>query len=319
MINLAAILREIVLDLTPRILGFQDRESKSKTYGCFDRYYWHYRLADLSNARFQEAVLLLALLYKNEFESNKYFQNKYIYEWCLAGINFCRIIQHKDGSFDEVYPNERSFVATSFLLCALAKTLIVLNETKLVEANITMLERSAIWITKNNNFFVSNQMAGAATALCFMYKLTGEEQYKKSADEKIRILLKMQDKSGYFLEYGGWDVGYLSISIAYLAKIILMKINLDTINEVQKALNTAIRFMEKKINYNGTYDYTESSRNTQYIYPSGLVLAKSDTIGNLKRGLHNRSILNPLWMDDRFCMPLTLDYLEAYLGTKLCF
>ena len=64
------IYKEIVLSQTPRILGLGDRNESSKTFGCFDRYYWHYKLLDISNARFQESTLLLALLYCNNFNKN---------------------------------------------------------------------------------------------------------------------------------------------------------------------------------------------------------------------------------------------------------
>ena len=81
------ILKKYVIDLVPRVLGLQNRVARSAKYGCFDRQYWKYQTIDLPNARYQEAVLLLALLYKNNIESNIYYSNDKILKWLRAGID----------------------------------------------------------------------------------------------------------------------------------------------------------------------------------------------------------------------------------------
>jgi len=264
----------------------------------------------------QEAILLLALLYQNKFESNLFFQNDAVYRWCLAGIDFCKSIQHKDGSFDELYPNEQCFCATSFLSCAIAETLFTLNDKELLKVHLSFLGKSAQWLIRNNNLEATNQVAEAAACLSFAYKLTGKEEYRKAVQDKLISLLNLQDSSGYLLEYGGWDIGYLSISIASLAKIVKLKIDFDMNDEIDKMLNGAVKFVESKIHDDGTYDNIESSRNTQYLYPSGFIPAESKVIENLKKGLNNGRVLNPMWIDDRYCIALTIDYLRAYLESR---
>jgi len=53
-----------VLKQVPRLLSLLDRNRFSKTYGSFDRQFWHYKTVDFSGGRYQEAALTLALLYK---------------------------------------------------------------------------------------------------------------------------------------------------------------------------------------------------------------------------------------------------------------
>jgi hypothetical protein len=262
----------------------------------------------------QEAVLLLALLYSKDFESNVYFQKSRVREWCVAGINFCRTIQHRDGSFDEAYPNEQSFVATSFLLAALAESAMVLEDKDLLASLSPILERSAAWVSRNENPQVANQMAGAGAALALVHKVTGREHFGRAAEQKIMALLRLQDQSGYFPEYGGWDIGYLTITISYLAKIHKMRLDVGLEERVERALNDAIKFVEDRVREDGSYDNTGSSRNTQYLYPSGFAAAGSPVIGKLTKGLRDGTVLNPAWMDDRFCVPISIDYLEAFLG-----
>jgi hypothetical protein len=134
------IYRRIALSQVPRILSLGDRDNSSKTFGCFDRYYWHYRLLDFPNARFQESALLFALLYRNSFEGNVFYNRQALYQWAMGAIEFWARIQRGDGSFDEVYPNEHSFVATAFSAYAITESM-SLAVTRIWESQIRWQER----------------------------------------------------------------------------------------------------------------------------------------------------------------------------------
>jgi hypothetical protein len=49
------------------VLTLLDRKEGSKTYGCFDRYYWRYKMIDFPGSTFQNAVLALALVYTHDY------------------------------------------------------------------------------------------------------------------------------------------------------------------------------------------------------------------------------------------------------------
>lgn len=125
----------------PRLLGLLDKNFQSPTFGCFDRNFWHYNITDFACARFQEAVLTLALLYNLNDPENIYFQDNKILSFIKGGIDFWCKIQKNDGSFEEWYPNEHSFVATAFSTYAISETLIILKEKLDTDKVIKHLKR----------------------------------------------------------------------------------------------------------------------------------------------------------------------------------
>ena len=65
---------------------------------------------------------------------------------------------------------------------------------------------------------MQNQEAGAAIALYNVYLLTDEIKYRASSEDKISFIRDHQTEEGWFYEYGGADIGYLSVLIDYLRK-----------------------------------------------------------------------------------------------------
>src|SRR4051794_31451416 len=80
-----------------RLLNAQDRNRYSATYGCFDRRYWAWKLADMPDATFQRAAQALAAVLVDP--RSCYFQSDSIRDSLGAGIHYTRVIQRSDGSF----------------------------------------------------------------------------------------------------------------------------------------------------------------------------------------------------------------------------
>ncbi len=300
----SSIYGQVALSQAYRILGLGDRDENSPCYGCFDRSYWHYRQTDIVNARFQETCHFLALLYVYPASDNRFYQKDIIREWADATVDFWTYIQRSDGSFDEYWPFERSFVATAFSLAAAAETCLILS----LDPPKDSILKACRWLDDNENLAVLNQMAGAAVALASSGVLLDDDNLSKQARRKIDRLLDRQAPEGYFEEYGGWDIGYLTINISYLAKYV----QITNDEQVIAALKKAFRFLDGKIKANGSYDYKETSRKTQFFYPFGFrVMEENDILSRHRNGVTNNEVLNPSWMDDRFCVPLSIDYLQT--------
>ena len=295
-------LRQIALGQVPRALGLGDRDPSSETYGCFDRMYWHYKLIDFPNARFQEVCWLLALLYSQNFEGNSYYQNEKVKEWVGSAIRFWAGIRHRDGSVDEAYPNERGFCATAFSTFAVTEAMLLLGHSE------PSLENTGKWLSSHDAVAVSNQTAAAALALLNLYQLTREKRYLHTSREKISDLLSRQDATGYFPEYGGADIGYHSLTLAILCRYWKRTKEIP----LEEPIRRGIRFLEERIDETGNYDYRQTSRKTQFLYSYGLCGAER-LLGHLTAGLERGVVLNPAWMDDRYFIQLTTDYLETYL------
>lgn len=288
----------------PRILGLCDRSNDSNTFGCFDRYYWHYRLLDLPNIRFQEAAYILAIIYRNRI-IDSFYQNEKVKYWCIGAIDYAFSRQNRDGSFNEVYPYERSFVATAFTGWSLIESILLLE---LVDWRDSV-DRLANWLLKHDNPSVSNQMAGAANALYLSYLHLGDQKFLNGYRKKIDRIVREKGKKPYLPEYGGADIGYLSIALSHLAT--LYRHSKD--QHVRHIADDAATYIDLQLDENGSYDWTTGSRKTQYVYPYGLAaLNRFDALDKLGNGLRKNRIINPCWMDDRYCIPFTLDYLLTF-------
>ena len=263
-IFLITVLRQI-----PRLLGLLNRNPMSKSYGSFDRAYWHYRANDISCARQQEAVLTLALLYLHNFPGNIYYNNQQILEWINGSLKFTLSIQNYDGSFNEWYINERSFVGTSFVAAALAETLIILGKNKVrqYEKILNRLAKAADWIAGHTEVQVFNQLAGGVLALAKIATLLDKQAYKTSSQNKLAIIEKTQSPEGWWSEYGGPDIGYLSLMVDYLAKYHRLEPSEKVLTMIKMASAFLINFLHPNLTAGGEY----MSRNTEYIIPSGFV------------------------------------------------
>lgn len=299
-----ALYGEAALGQAYRILGLGNRDPQSPAYGCFDRYYWHYRQVDFVNARFQEAGQFLALLYRYPHAQNRFYQAARVREWAMAAVHYWTRIQRGDGSFDEYWPYERSFCVTSFTLYAAAETCRLLSAPPPSDALI----RAARWVMRHENPRVMNQMAASATALRLAGEILEDDGLLQAARRRIARLLEGQHPQGYFVEYGGYDIGYQTITLSCLAKYYWH--TRDT--AVSAAARAGFRFLDGLIRENGTYDYQATSRKTQYFYPFGFrVMEEWELLNRHRTGLRKNEVVTPAWLDDRYCLPLAIDYLHT--------
>jgi len=171
------------------------------------------------------------------------------------------------------------------------------------------IERTGAWLANNNNSEVANQMAAAGLALYNIGWLTGQEKYRLAAAEKVHHLIMTQDSAGYFPEYGGYDIGYLSLTLSLLGKYYRKTQD----ESLSKPMMSALRFLEDRIDADGSYDNRGTSRRTRFLYPHGFMILRSDVSNRHVRGLASNKIISPAWLDDRYVIPLTIDYLQTYL------
>lgn len=304
-----------ILPEIPRLLGLLDKNISSPTFGCFDRNYWHYNIVDFPSARFQEAVLTLTLLYNLREHENMYFQNDLIISFINAGIDFWCEIQRKDGSFDEWYPNEHSFVATSFSSYAISESLLLLKK-KIKNFNRVLfhLKKAGDFLLLNEDFTACNQVAGSIIALYNIYLLTSEDKYKKGALLKLEKLRKIQKEEGWFPEYEGADIGYLSLTIDYLSKFYEKTDEEIAKSMIDKALDFLVYFSHPDLSFGGEY----GSRNTKYIIPSGIEYSArwNDSakriLFSLRKAIDEDKSISPFNLDDRYLAYIGYTYLQAH-------
>lgn len=309
-----------VLENIPRLLGLLNRNMSSANYGCFDREFWHYNTIDIACARKQEAVLTLSLLYIIKHNNNKYCRNSEILEYIKAALIFWTKIQNKNGSFSEWYPNEHSFVVTSFSSYAVSESLLILKEeipSDQYHLIIKALKKAGDWLIKKNETRVMNQQTGAAIALLNLFLLTNDNKYLTASKEKISLLKQRQSAEGWFIEYGGPDIGYLSLAIDYLSKYYIKTRD----EQVGDILNRALSFIKNFIQPNLVAGGEFTSRNTEYLIPHGFeIFSKFNEDALFIAATVRKSLVTsnafPHLFDDRYFTYVGYTWLQAYMDSN---
>jgi len=313
--------KEIYLKKTlsqiPRVLSLQDRDVSSQNYGCFDRSFWAWKFKDFPDASLQRAVYPLSLIYSLNSEDNSYFKNENLANWIKTGMMFWTKIQHKNGSFDQAFPNEYSFGATAFTSRPLIESFLVMRgrfspaEEKIL---LNSIDKAADFLFKNKEThgFISNHLSGAALALYQAGELLKNEKYKEQSQKIINLILKNQSKEGWFREYEGSDPGYETLGIYYLAEY--YKKTKD--EKILEALKKSIEFLSFFVHPDGTFGGEYGSRNTEIFYPAGLEIMEKyiPLAGKIKKAISEEKTVSLASLDNENLIPLMENYLEAYLA-----
>lgn len=306
--------RNYVLSNVPRLLSQLDRDKNSQTFGCFDRNYWHYKIRDFPSMILQQGSLTLALLYSNDFEENIYYRNRKVRDWCIASIYFWMENQLRDGSFNEYWPNEHGYPPTVFSLYSTSETYRILNDFVGKHDNLKeALLKSSKFISKHNEKGAENQEIASISALYSTYLTTDENWLLDVIDKKVRYILERQSPEGWFSEYGGVDIGYLSVSLNYLSEYY----RLSQDQRVFPALKKIVDFLQFFIHPNHTTGGDYGSRNTEYFLPNGLeILApKYPLAGAIADKILSKDPSKlPNSVDDRY---LSHYFLHSYVGALL--
>lgn len=259
------------LDQVKKILSLQDREPLSVTYGCFDKSYWHFKTKDFPSGMSQEYVLALAL-FSNVAERVGDFQQ--LSELCrnqaLAGIEFSM----KNSSArheDDYFPGERAFGATVFTLYAFTETCLILN-LPTTPRMLDFLCKRADWVIKKQEAGkLSNHHAIAGLALLNVAILSKMESYRRAALSKIDEVLSWQTDEGWFPEYGGFDPGYHTVTIDFLAQFYVKSPSKSLHTGLLKAVNLSKDMMCP----DGSFSGVCGSRNTDIFHACGFEICRS--------------------------------------------
>ncbi len=290
-----------ILKTVPRVLSQIDRDKHSTTYGCCDRNHWHLKTRDFASAILQQSGLALALLYNVDFEGNVYYKHEYVKEWAEATCYYLKKIQLSDGSFNEYYPHEHGFPPTAFALysaCEVYKRL-DMNDKSLEDA----FKKTAKYLSNHIEPKAYNQELASITAMYSAYTVTKEDWILQGLEKKLNRILSLQSPEGWFSEYEGADIGYLSVSLDMLAEYYYMSKD----ERVKEPLERLVDFIQYFIHADGSIGGEYASRNTTYFLPSGIEVMLqegSKAAMAVKREILKHSAEPGYFMDavdDRYC------------------
>lgn len=292
--NDVSIYSDFILKNAPRVITQVDRDPHSKTYGSCDRSYWHLKIRDFNSAILQQTGLALALLYQLDFPGNIYYNNDNVCEWAKATVRFWAKIQLRDGSYNEYYPWEHGFPPTAFSLYSASQVYSRLNmdEPELLEK----MKKTARYLCKTIEEQAFNQEMASIAALYSVYTLVKEQWILDGCKKKLERILHLQSPEGWFSEYGGADLGYLSVALDMLCEYY----SLSGDENVKEPIARVIGFIKYFVHPDGTVGGEYGSRNTTYFLPNGLEVALSlgiEDAAAIKQKLYSSTASYNYFMD----------------------
>ena len=300
-----------------RILSQVDRDPDSPTYGCFDRNYWNYKIRDFASIIQQQGILVLDVLYSFESDQNPYFGKDTIRNLIRAGVNFWSKSQLRTGAFNEYYPWESGFPPTAFSLYAVSLILVKYPEFSSPEI-IQSINKAGKWLLNHPEKEALNQESAGLAGMTVAQKIPSVSIDQTRLAERLDAFYKAQTTEGWFNEYGGPDLGYLSVTVDSLWDIYQYSGDERALNSAKKAA----AFMSRFVTVSGDFPVMINSRNTDYVVPYGLTgLAKTDPVSAalVKALLNNIRSEHAMYgkTDDRYLTHYVgQSYFRSLMGLK---
>jgi hypothetical protein len=264
---------EKALSQIPRLLSLEDRNAFSPTYGSFKRTYWMDKTVDYIDGLPQYGVSSLILAYTHDMPGNIFYRQEKIRAWALAGMRYWAKVQHRDGSYDEFYPNEHGWTGpTGFLLYAMLKSYMLLEERNefpedFKDEFFMACRKSADFIIRwDEHGVLANHHAMGVLPVYYAYHALRDPSLLEGYEKKLAVFLSYHHPAeGWSLEYDGADIGYLSATVSFLGKV--YKLNRD--ERLRKVMEESVRFLSHFVYPNGFYAGSMGSRQTLHFYSHG--------------------------------------------------
>ncbi len=266
--------KEVLKESISRLLSLYNLDANAPTYGYGDRINWGWKVSDFANGTLQGGVHSLAIIIKLGLFPNENFLLMII----DSAIRAISRIRRKNGSMEEAYPYESSFCVTALVAFDVLSAIKLLGDKLSDDRRQDYLEiiRPLIgFITKNDeeHAIISNHLATGAAAIARWNLLSGEQNPRST--ELLDVIYRHQSEEGWYQEYEGADPGYQTLATYYLAAVYE-----DTQDDrLLKSLERSAAFLKYFIHPGGTIGGLYGSRNTEVLYPGGIV-ALSDKIAD---------------------------------------
>ena len=263
----------------PRILSQVCRDSGSPFFGCADRNWWHYKMRDFPSVILQQSG---ATLYAAQTLSSLSQYKGSLHSIVEGSCLFWNKRATKFRAFEEYYPWEEGYPPLAFSTLSVvrmaAESVVSVNDIRpgLQVASQQLLNRFEAQ--------AANQQVAGLAALCWTHVITPDLVSLDDVSVLTEKTLKLQSNEGWFQEYGGPDLGYLSVTIDCLWDAFDATGDARLLQSAEKALD----FLDKMTRHtNGESIGMHNARNTDYIVPYGIArfLNSSASIESQKKSL----------------------------------
>lgn len=251
----------------PRLMTQVCRDPNDSAYGAADRHWWHYRMRDFSSAILQQAVY--AIHVASAFPWNAPYRES-LQNIVRRGGAFWNARACKHGAFEEYYPYEQGYPPLAFSTLAIAK---LLKEQAIHWNDVKEGIKRAVGqlASRFENKALNQQIAGLA-ALGIIRSLRPDLVEETVYHSLLAKTLAYQTDEGWFPEYDGPDIGYLSVSIDCLWDLY----DADPKEEILSAIEQALQYISWFVNSPFCGAGMHNARNTDYIVPYGITRGWKD-------------------------------------------
>lgn len=253
----------------PRILTQICRDENSPFFGCADRNWWHYKIRDFPSIILQQAGATLHSA--KDLDSFAGYRNE-IQKLSVASCKFWNKRAVRFRSFEEYYPWEEGYPPLAFSTLSTAR--LVAEGVINIDEVLPGIKIATKQLLGRFESEAANQQVAGLAALSWIYKICPDLVSLSEFNIILEKTLQLQDEEGWFNEYGGPDLGYLSVTIDCLWDSFDAVGDSRLIDSAKKALS----FLDKMtLNTTGDSIGMHNSRNTDYIVPYGITRFLGDT------------------------------------------
>lgn len=254
----------------PRILTQICRDETSPFFGCADRNWWHYKIRDFPSIILQQAGATLHVARDLDFLIG---YSKKIDKLSNASSRFWNKRAIRYRSFEEYYPWEQGYPPLAFSTLSVVR--LVAEGVVNIDDVLPGMKIATKQLLSRFESEAANQQVAGLAALSVIHKICPDLVSSYELNLLLEKTLQLQDEEGWFSEYGGPDLGYLSVTIDCLWD------SFDALGDLRllESAKKALIFLDKMtMNSGGDSIGMHNSRNTDYIVPYGITRFLSCTI-----------------------------------------
>lgn len=262
--NLISVLESVL----PRILTQACRDVGNPAYGCFDRNWWHYRIRDFASIILQQGGY--AVYTASKVCDPSLAPPAFAASLAAGSCRFWNARAVRHGAFEEYYPWEQGYPPLAFSTLAVAKLVAEgFIPEKEVHAGLAIAAKQLA--TRFEPKAANQQIAGLA-ALAWLKNIAPELVSDEALASQKKKSLALQTTEGWFWEYDGPDIGYLSVTLDCLWDLVDATGDPD----YRHAADQALAFIHNVTALPRCGLGMLNARNTDYVVPYGIARYLAD-------------------------------------------
>lgn len=185
--------------------------------------------------------------------------------WVMAGLTFAARAVRRDGGGDDFFPGESALGACAFALYAGLRAADVI-ELKDAEIEAYFRRRGTFVARRIESGRLSNHEALVAACCLLLAERTGDALFKDAFAMRLDRLLSWQSEEGWFPEYDGCDLGYLTLTLGLMAEIAAIRPD----PRIDAAIDAALPLIDAFLQPDGVLGGELNIRNTYNYFPHAL-------------------------------------------------